>query len=283
MQSDFGRMHIPCKDCEALHWLQERVTAHPSTLANPLFSTCCNQGDVVLPLMPALPPLLQSLYNDDTGVARHFRTHIRKYNSALAFASLKYTPDQRVRGGLQCFQIYGALYHLTGPLQHAANIRPQFAQVFLYDPEDAVEQLRIRPGGPVLSEAIEVVLLQQLLDMLHNCNPFIAIYRTAHERMQDAVANVSQEYLQLILNPRMELICATGTDHRQNNVTVANEVAMIIPDEYGLASVCDIVLVYRNNTNESEYHAICSIHAAYTPLDYTLLFPYGEHGWHWEL
>ena len=57
-------------------------------------------GDVALPLIQALPPLLHSLYNDDTGVARHFRTHIRKYNLALAFASLKYTPDQRVRGRL---------------------------------------------------------------------------------------------------------------------------------------------------------------------------------------
>ena len=207
-------MSIACNHCSALHWLDERTTVNPSTIRNPLFSACCSAGDVVLPLMQPLPPLLQSLYNTDTGVARHFRTHIRKYNSALAFASLKYQPDQRVRGGLQCFQIYGALYHLAGPLQHAINIRPQFAQVFLYDPEDAIEQLRIRPGGHALSEAIEVVLLQQLLEMLHSCNPFIAMYRTVHERMQEAIANVPTEQLQLILNPHMELICATGADRK---------------------------------------------------------------------
>ena len=119
--------------------------------------------------------------------------------------------------------------------------------------------------------------------MLHNYNPFIAIYRTAHERMQDAVANIPQEYLQLILNPRMELMCATGSDRRRHNVPVGNEVAMIIPDEYGLANVYDIVLIYCNDANESEYHAICSNHAAYTPLHYTLLFTYGEHGCQWEL
>ena len=233
--------------------------------------------------MRQLPPLLHSLYNDNTGLARHFRMHIRKYNSALAFASLKYTPDQRVRGGLQCFQIHGALYHLAGPLQHATNTRPQFAQVFLYDPEDAVEQLRIRPGGPALSEAIEVVLLQELLEMLHGCNPFIAIYRTAHERIQQAVTNVPEAQLQLILNPRMELICATGADRRRHHVPVANEVAMIIPDEYGIASVRDIVLANRNVARNGEYQIICSNHAAYTPLHYTLLFPFGELGWHWAL
>ena len=114
-------------------------------------------------------------------------------------------------------------------------MRPQCAQVYLYDPEDAIEQLRVRPGGHALSEAIELVLLQQLLEMLHNCNPFIAIYRTVHERMQEAIANVPSEQLGMILNPRMELICATGADRRRHNVPIANEVAMIIPDEYSIA------------------------------------------------
>ena len=271
-------MSIACNYCSALHWLDERILCYPSTIRNPLFNTCCNQGDVVLPPMQQLPQLLHSLYNDDTSLARHFRTHIRKYNSALAFASLKYQPDQRTRGGLQCFQIHGALYHLAGPLQHAANTRPQFAQVFLYDPEDAVQQLRCRPGGHALSEAIEVVLFQQLLEMLHNCNPFIAMYRTVHERLQEAMANIPEEQLQIILNPRMELICATGAVRRWHNVPVANEVAMIIPDEYGVASVRDIILAYRNSTNDSAYQTISSNHAAYTPLHYTLLFPFGEHG-----
>ena len=253
LQSDCGRMSIPCNYCSALHWLEERTTVYPSTNRHPLFSTCCNKGDVAIPLMRQPPALLQSLYNDDTSLARHFRTHIRKYNSALAFASLKYQPDQRVRGGLQCFQIHGALYHLAGPLQHAANIRPQFAQVFLYDPEDAVEQLHIRPGGHALSEAIEVVLFQQLLEMLHICNPFIAMYRTVHERMQEAVTNIPTDQMQLILNPRMELICATGVDLRRHNVPIANEVAMIIPDEYAVPGHRDIVLANRNIANESTY------------------------------
>ena len=204
-QSDCGQMSVTCKHCLALHWGGARISTYPSTIRDPLFTPCCSQGDVSIALMRQPPPLLYSLFNDDTGVARHFRTHIWKYNSALAFASLKYQPDQRVRGGLQCFQIHGALYHLGGPLQHAINIRPQFAQVFLYDPQNAVEQLRIRPGGPALSEAIEVVLLQQMLEMLHNCNPFIALYRTAHERIQEAVANVPAEQLQIDIESSHEI------------------------------------------------------------------------------
>ena len=81
----------------------------------------------------------------------------------------------------------------------------------------------------------------------------------------------------------MELICATGADRRRYNIPVANEVAMIIPDKYGIASVRHIVFAHRKRVNESEYQVISSSHAAYTPLHYTLLFPYGEHGWHWAL
>ena len=94
--------------------------------------------------------MLLELYTADTPIAKHFRTHIRKYNSALAFTSLNYQPDKRTQGGLQCFQIHSALYHMAGPLEHPANCKPQFAQLFLYDPQ---EQLQI-----LLNPKLELVL-----------------------------------------------------------------------------------------------------------------------------
>lgn len=166
---------------------------------------------------------------------------------ALAFTSLKYQPDECTRGGIQCFQIHGALYHRTGPLEHDANIRPQFAQIFLYDPEDAIEQqLRTRPGGHVLLQVIDPRLFKELLDMLHECNPFIAIYHTIYERLKDAVAHIPAEQLQVLLIPRMELMCTSGADTQRHNIPIANEVAMVIPDEYGIASHRDIILASRN-------------------------------------
>ena len=58
---------------------------------------------------------------------------------------------------------------------------------------------------------------------------------------------------------------------------------MIILDEYGITSVRNIVLGNRNIASDGEYQIICSTYAAYTPLHYTLLFPFGELGWHWAL
>jgi len=117
-------MSIVCSHCTALHWIDERTQGAGSTAEHPLFNTCCNRGDVSVSFMRPLPPLLYSLFYDTTTLAIHFHTHIRKYNSALAFVSLQYQLDRRVLDGLQCFQIHGALYDRSGPLEHGHNIRP---------------------------------------------------------------------------------------------------------------------------------------------------------------
>jgi len=87
-------MSTVCESCTALHWIDERIHGAGSTMERPLFNSCCNKGDVVIPYMRPLPPFLHSLFYDDTPLARHFRTHIWKYNSTLAFVSLQYQPDQ---------------------------------------------------------------------------------------------------------------------------------------------------------------------------------------------
>ena len=179
-------MEVVCSKCLALHWLNEELDH--SLKEEPLFVTCGSNGNVQLPTLSLLPPMLLKLYTADTPIAKHWRTHIRKYNSVLAFTSLNYQPDKRTPGRLQCFQIHGALYHMTGPLEHPGNCKPQFAQLFLYDPQEAVTQLQISEGGILLPSELKVSLLQQLLALLHECNPCIAIYRTAHERLQQPPA-----------------------------------------------------------------------------------------------
>jgi len=83
-------MSISYAKCTALHLLDEHTTEHSSTKQNPLFNICCNTSDLSIPLMKFLPVLLHSLLYNQTSTLHHFPTHIRKNNSALAFASLKY-------------------------------------------------------------------------------------------------------------------------------------------------------------------------------------------------
>ena len=115
-------MEVVCSKCLALHWLNEKLDY--SLKEEPLFGTCCSNGNVQLPKLSQLPPMLLELYTADTPIAKRFRSHIQKHNSALAFTSLNYQPDKRTQGGLQCFQIHGALYHMAGPLEHPATCKP---------------------------------------------------------------------------------------------------------------------------------------------------------------
>ena len=79
----------------------------------------------------------------------------------------------------------------------------------------------------------------------------------------------------------MRLILEAGADRRRENLPTSNEVAVIIPDEYGDASFRDIVLAERRApTDQPRYSRINPTHAAYMPLHYMLLFPRGNTGWH---
>ena len=82
----------------------------------------------------------------------------------------------------------------------------------------------------------------------------------------------------------MRLILQAGRDRRRENLLTSDEVAVIIPDEHGDAGFRDIVLAERPGPGEpTQYHRISSNHAAYMPLHYVLLFPYGDRGWNWGL
>ena len=74
----------------------------------------------------------------------------------------------------------------------------------------------------------------------------------------------------------------TGADMRRENLPTADEVSMILPDEYGRGGFRDIVFAERLNGEIPSYgfSIINPNHASYLPMHYVLLFPYGEPGWH---
>ena len=81
--------------------------------------------------------------------------------------------------------------------------------------------------------------------MLHEVrNPFIRLYLTARERLraQQLIVGPSR----IIFNPQMRLVLEAGADRRRENLPTSDEVAAIIPDEYGDPSCRNIVLAERD-------------------------------------
>ncbi|PHZ17411.1 uncharacterized protein RHIMIDRAFT_243485 [Rhizopus microsporus ATCC 52813] len=131
---DLGRMDKECSHCHALHWIDERQET--SSMRNPSWESCCKQGSVQLQLLPDPPEYLKDLLERTDTQGRHFKDNLRQYNAAFAFTSLGcdiVSPEDRAnnnnnnssssssnnnnnRGGLNAFQIHGALCHRQGPL-----------------------------------------------------------------------------------------------------------------------------------------------------------------------
>ena len=74
----------------------------------------------------------------------------------------------------------------------------------------------------------------------------------------------------------MRLRVAPGTDRRRYNLPTADEVAVILPTNVSTTEHRDIILRSRGGMLQR----ISDCHPAYAPLQYPLLFPYGENGWH---
>ena len=187
-----------------------------------------------------LPEYLYYVLNSMDTTAWNFRSKIREFNSALALTSVKYQPDNRPEAqgsGIRYFQVHGELYHLQGPLQSPHDAIPAFAQLYFYDSAYAAQARHTAHRRLVYN------VLQNLTTMLHEVNPYIAIYKTAKERF-DAVSSCPSE-ARVVLNPQLRLVMETGADKRRENWPTCDEVAVIIPDKYGEAGFHDILLAKR--------------------------------------
>lgn len=268
-----GPMNHECSHCGALHFLDEAVNPRARVL---VFEKCCKKGAAILEPVKSSPPFLRCLFTGQDPRARLFRKHIREYNAALSFTSLKYNKDERLnnRGGIQCFQIHGEIFHRQGPLIAGSQETPAFAQLFFYDPEYATEIRKDR--HPQLDRNILLQLHTELIDY----NPFIDIYKTARERI--ANDNPDDPFERIILNPQMRLVVEKGADRRRENLPTRSEIAVILPDEME-AGCRELVLAVRNPGSRPHLEKIHATHASYMPLHYVLFFPQGDYGWNWDL
>ncbi|KAI8557126.1 hypothetical protein RHMOL_Rhmol05G0311100 [Rhododendron molle] len=258
-----GKMDVVCPFCKALHWMDEKLVK--SSKKNPLFGTYCLQGKVKLPLLMTPPPPIQALYDGNDDRSKSFRAKTRVYNAANAFTSLGATLDARILSGRgpTSFTIHGELRHRTGSLMPLPNQEASYAQLYIYDPNSALDIRNRR--NPKLRRDV----LGTIQDSLLQVNPFVGKFRQAH-----AILNQLAEREQSL---PAHLHYSPSTDRRRYNLPTADEIAVIIPGDGTKASgLRDIILHLRGNNGLMR---INECHPAYLSLHYVLLFPQGELGW----
>ena len=226
-----------------------------------------------------MPFYLNDLFITETSEVKHFQQQINVYNNAMTFISCMFNQNEHLNhsaGGIQSFVIYEELYHLQGPLQHSSTCVPSFAQAYLYDPQAATGYWFVNTD-----ESLHEYILFQLAETLHECNnPFINIYCSVKEVLNQ----YQQRSVQLTISSQICLVVKAESDEHHTNLPTANEMAVILPDEYDQPCFCDIVICSHHTRGAQHgFSHVHPSHAVYMPLQYPLLFPYGDSGWTWTL
>jgi len=259
-------MSVECPFCHALHWRAEQL-AHSSN-RNPRFGKCCLSGKIWLPRLDPPPPELHSLLIGQDPRDKKFRQDIRKYNNALAMTSVG-RKTENVPGGPYSFKVHGALSHRAGSLLPPPNESPVFAQVYIYDPDEALAYHMNNESNAGLDR----VIMRNLQDMLYRHHHGVALYKSAMELTRDMPpehqCKIALQYL-------------PGTDRRRYNLpTISGEIAAVVPGtEEQFSNSRDIILHRKAG---EPLQRISEIHPFYPALHYVLLFPTGQMGWNHQI
>ena len=261
--NDIGKMDNICHHCSAFMWKHE---VHVGSLNHTAkFSTCCCQGKITIPPLQQPPELLKKLFTDNTVQSKYFRQNIRALNSSLAFSSLGVNEDILKSRGPYTFRISGSVYHRIGNLFPENGKAPKFAQIYIYDTDNELEN-RI-----IWNNDLDKNILKDLQKMMHECNPFVHEFKHAADVMKTND------------NVRLILTSDTTKDSRRYNLPTSSEISVIIPGSNAKEPSKRDIVLYSRSTHHPEGHNIIHInetHTNYDSLHYVLLFPYGEDGWH---
>jgi len=268
-------MDIVCKHCGAFHWKAEKLST--STRIDIKFGMCCFEGKVSLPRLDALPQELHNLYHDNDRQAKAFRDNIRQYNSALAMTSVGQDAGRQLHidrtvndgNGPWVYKLHGACHHITGSLLPPEGRQPSYAQLYIWDPEQALD---IRMNNRA-NAALDRRTMQSLQDMLYRKHPSIALYKQAIE----LTANLDPAQ-----DCRILLRFDKNCDKRRYNLPGAanREIAVIIPGEGDASLEPRDIILHRKGGG---LRRINEMSPAYQALHYVLLFPTGQLGWHKDL
>ena len=171
-----GPMDSRCGFCGAFQFHGESVN-------------CCHGGKVSLPPLHPVPVTLYNLLTLDTEEVHHFRSHIRLYNSSLAFASMGANLDVPPGHGPYCYRIHGQIYHWSGPLHPDNEQRRQFSQLYILEGNQALLERIQHPNNVSCREHT----MQSLLTAIEDVSPYAHVPITAWLMERDEMLHAEEQ------------------------------------------------------------------------------------------
>jgi hypothetical protein len=117
-------------------------------------------------------------------------------------------------------------------------------------------------------------ILARIQTILHEINPNVQVFQQLKDLLKTLPA----------INYNIKLIDNYARDKTYNPPTTNEVACLIINDENNHSTnKRDIVIHNKNqvdpNTNQEKFQRINELHAAYDPLVYPILFPFGSQGY----
>lgn len=199
----------------------------------------------------------------------HYKKNIRIYNSLFAFTSLGGRIDNKINKGRApyTFKLSGQNYHLIGSICPVNGETSKYFQLYVYDTENEIENWKNAIPG---SSGTQDDIVQGLLVMLDENNKLVHGFRMGRDRFR----NEEPDEVKLLL------VSSRAASGRPNPTGPSNEVgALIVGDLQQICGWRDRVFQKKNKKLKRIYET--NVH--FMQLQYPLLFPNGEDGFHLEI
>ncbi|KAF8099156.1 hypothetical protein N665_0250s0018 [Sinapis alba] len=227
------------------------------------FSIFCQQVRVKLPPVRKPPSPLKELLDTP-----RFRQHIRVVNGMLAFKSMGVQIDHTVTGtpGPFTYIIHGQVHHQIGSLLPPEGKAPAYLHLLIFDTHNEVMNRKKAFLGESTAATIDDNTLSDLIRVLDEHNPLAKTFCHSRDRYE---RSKTEEFSITLKSQR----------HwgRQYDLPTSDEIAGLIVGDFSLDSLArDVVVEFKS----SALQRISDLHPLLKSLQYPILFPYGEPGYH---
>ncbi|XP_029148314.1 uncharacterized protein [Arachis hypogaea] len=163
------------------------------------------------------------------------------------------------------FLLSGQNYHSIGSLIPSDNNRPKFAQLYIYDTENEVQNRVTAVSSIKASNIVDYQIVTILKEILDVHNPLAKTFRFDRDRFAKGS------------NPKikLKLIRKQDKDGRVYNLPTMSKVAILVVGDIDDSILeMDIIVQFMSN----KLQRIDVLHPLYLALQYPLLFPYEKDG-----
>uniref|UniRef100_A0A0R0F7N8 Helitron helicase-like domain-containing protein n=1 Tax=Glycine max TaxID=3847 RepID=A0A0R0F7N8_SOYBN len=171
---------------------------------------------------------------------------MRTYNMMFVFTSagIKFDKSINHSRGLPTIRIQGQPCHRIGSMLPMPGKEPKFAQVYIFDTENEVQN-RINAISP--HNQIQGHIVSQLSEMLDEYDVHAKTFKMARDRLQDGQVD----------NIKLKLITNREKDGRTYNVPTVPEVTTLIVGDFDANSKRDIII----ETQHGQLQKIHELHS----------------------